>query len=204
MSNKYKLNLGCGDDIKPAFLNVDFEPTDPRVQAVDLRGMWPWPDATFDHVEANQLVEHIDRGAALYHFVRELARVTRTGARVIIRVPHPKNSEVVWSHHEHHGPIYPNTITSLRGEHAGSGSETYFTLKHARTCRYEARQLGIRLRGLDVLTHAWERMPFVRWLIGRPYHIEYEFVRNSIHVARRPYRVPITTAESEGLVSRKF
>lgn len=61
-----KLNLGCSDDLKPGFVNVDIGP-DPQVyyncrkyeyQQADLNQLWLWEDSSVDEIYAHDVFEH--------------------------------------------------------------------------------------------------------------------------------------------------
>jgi len=81
-----KLNLGCGRRRDPAAVNLDItEDTQPDV-VHDLNVLpWPFPDGRFDHVDAIDVIEHLDDTLAV---VREIHRITRPGGTVKIVVPH--------------------------------------------------------------------------------------------------------------------
>lgn len=81
-----KLHLGCGNDIKPGFMNVDFE-NQPGVDVVlDLEtSPWPFEDNSVDQVITNHTLEHIDQ---LQRVMKELHRVCRPGCIIKISVPH--------------------------------------------------------------------------------------------------------------------
>jgi SAM-dependent methyltransferase len=85
-----KLNLGCGRRRDPAAVNVDItDATEPDV-VHDLNVVpWPFPDDRFDHVEAIDVIEHLDDTLAA---VTEIHRVTRPGGTVKIVVPHFSSS----------------------------------------------------------------------------------------------------------------
>jgi hypothetical protein len=53
-----KLNLGCSDDHKPGYVNVDCAP--PADQVVDLTFPWPWETSSVDHIYAKDCFEHIE------------------------------------------------------------------------------------------------------------------------------------------------
>jgi hypothetical protein len=90
------------------YLNVDIAP--PADQIVDLAGPWPWPDSSVDEVIALDVCEHIidnpwhGPGAILrsippwtdstpfrnngrIHFMNELHRVLKPGARATVETP---------------------------------------------------------------------------------------------------------------------
>jgi SAM-dependent methyltransferase len=52
----------------------------------DLDEGWPFEDASFDVVHANQVIEHVGR---LDHFVEETRRVVRPGGRVVVGTENP-------------------------------------------------------------------------------------------------------------------
>ena len=77
-----KLNLGCSDDVRPGWVNVDRCP--PADQIVDLEGPWPWPDSSVDEILAQDVIEHLrDK----IHTMNELWRVLRPSGHVTIGVP---------------------------------------------------------------------------------------------------------------------
>jgi hypothetical protein len=91
-----KLNLGCSDRAIPGFIGVDIAP--PADQIVDLASPWPWPDSSVDEVLALDVCEHIGDMAAngfrhprhplgRIHFMNELHRVLKLGARATIETP---------------------------------------------------------------------------------------------------------------------
>lgn len=80
------LNLGSGKDRRPDAVNVDVtSDTDPDV-VHDLNVFpWPFPDNSFEHVLAQDVLEHLDDRLAA---MREIHRVCAHGAVVHILVPH--------------------------------------------------------------------------------------------------------------------
>jgi SAM-dependent methyltransferase len=77
-----KLNLGCSDNHREGFVNVDRVP--PADQIVDLAKPWPWPESSIVEVLAHDIVEHLPDKI---HTMNELWRVLRPGGRVEIVVP---------------------------------------------------------------------------------------------------------------------
>lgn len=54
------LNLGCGEQYAPGWVNVDHEGSPHRRdQTVDLTGELPWPQGSVDAVYAGHLLEHL-------------------------------------------------------------------------------------------------------------------------------------------------
>ncbi|WP_316172420.1 class I SAM-dependent methyltransferase [Bradyrhizobium sp. SZCCHNRI2049] len=88
-----RLNLGCGRDVKPGWINVDREPA-PDVVAFDLgrcRDLaLPFSDETVDEILASHVIEHIVDTLPL---MQELHRVARPDALMTIRVPYGSSDE---------------------------------------------------------------------------------------------------------------
>jgi SAM-dependent methyltransferase len=76
------LNLGCGADSHPAFVNVDLLPG-PGVIGHDLRKGIPFPDQTYDLVYHSTMLSHL-RPADAASLTRECYRVLKPGG--ILRV----------------------------------------------------------------------------------------------------------------------
>jgi SAM-dependent methyltransferase len=80
-----RLNLGCGLDIRPGYVNVDVAPL-PGVDVVHDLNELPLPlrDAAFDEVLCKDVLEHLDYVPLL----REIHRVLRPGGRLLVESPH--------------------------------------------------------------------------------------------------------------------
>lgn len=80
-----KLNLGCGTDIRPGFVNLDSADL-PGVDVVhDLRELpLPFADGEFDEVVCQDVLEHLEYAPLL----GEIHRVLRPEGRVHVRSPH--------------------------------------------------------------------------------------------------------------------
>jgi SAM-dependent methyltransferase len=76
------LNLGCGTDAHPAFVNVDIV-EGPGIIAHDLRLGIPFPDATYDLVYHSTMLSHL-RPADALSLMRECRRVLKPGG--VLRV----------------------------------------------------------------------------------------------------------------------
>lgn len=79
-----KLNLGCGREILPGWLNVDIIKMSEEVSVLDLSYAWPWPENKFTRILANHILEHIFEKV---HVMEEIWRVGAPGCLVEIRVP---------------------------------------------------------------------------------------------------------------------
>lgn len=82
-----RLNLGCGNDIREGYVNVDFRQIDPRVVIVDLSKFpWPFEDQSADEILMLDLLEHFPY-AQTKLILLECYRVLRSDGTVVIQVP---------------------------------------------------------------------------------------------------------------------
>jgi|SRR5581483_8926282 len=81
-----KLNLGCGYDVRPGYLNVDFVERHQPDLVADVRDLSALPSDWFDEVLAHDVLEHLPR-ADTARALAEWARVMRHGGAITIRVP---------------------------------------------------------------------------------------------------------------------
>ncbi len=97
------VNLGCGDDYRDGWLNVDVRESSTADRVANLDDYpWPFPDDAFEHCLMDNVIEHLDdRLAAL----EEIARIVEPGGTVVLRFPH-------WNSAGHYtNPTHTNTLT---------------------------------------------------------------------------------------------
>lgn len=82
-----RLDIGCGKNKRAGFLGVDAIKFDGVDVVMDAREAWPWKDNTVDEVNCSHFVEHLTAMERV-HFVNELYRVLKPGAKATITVPH--------------------------------------------------------------------------------------------------------------------
>ncbi len=82
---KDKLNIGCGNDIRDGYVNLDMYPL-PGVDVVhDLLVIpLPFEDKQFSEVVCKDVLEHLEYGGLM----ADIYRVMKPGASLYIRVPH--------------------------------------------------------------------------------------------------------------------
>lgn len=81
-----KLNLGSGEFLKEGFVNVDFySVTKPDVEHDLSKFPYPFADNEFDHIESDHCLEHLPNP---FGVMKEIHRIGKNNATVIIRVPH--------------------------------------------------------------------------------------------------------------------
>lgn len=104
-----KLNLGCGGNKLPGYVNVD-KNGDPDVRHDLERFPWPWGDDSIEDVQASHVLEHLGRDPGIFIGVmKEIYRVCRHGAMVRIVVPHPRHDDFLGDP-THVRPITPLTM----------------------------------------------------------------------------------------------
>jgi len=100
-----KLNLGCGDDFKEGYLNVD-KFGEPELK-VDLETVpWPWADDSVAEILLKHVLEHLGRETDVYlGIIQEIYRICANNALIQIEVPHPRHDTFL------HDPTHVRPIT---------------------------------------------------------------------------------------------
>ncbi len=80
-----RLNLGCGMDVRPDFVNIDIFSEDPDVVFMDIRKL-DLPDNVADQILASDILEHFSHRETDF-LLKEWARVLKPGGEMIIRCP---------------------------------------------------------------------------------------------------------------------
>jgi SAM-dependent methyltransferase len=108
--NPIRLNLGCGNDRRDGYINVDILGGDLQV---DLRKFpWPWMDNYADEVLMINVLEHMpDTQAA----VEEVRRVLKPGGRFVGRVPHCR-SNMADAHYQHFQRFHEAMFPTIAGD----------------------------------------------------------------------------------------
>ena len=81
-----KLNLGCGDDYREGYINVDFDNTVKADKYFDLRETFPLENESFDEVLAQDVLEHFTKENADL-FIKEIRRILKPEGILRLRVP---------------------------------------------------------------------------------------------------------------------
>jgi hypothetical protein len=108
-----KLNLGCGQNKLPGYVNVDKFDTFTPDRVFDLEVFpWPFDDDSADEIVMRHVLEHLGAQVEVFFgIMKELYRVLTPGGLLDIKVPHPR-SEGYLGDPTHVRPISP-TILSL-------------------------------------------------------------------------------------------
>jgi len=94
-----KLNLGCGDDIKEGWFNVDNEKHTEGINLVyDINNIpLPFEDNSIDEIKLYSVLEHLNNP---YAFMLELHRISKKGARLYLKYPH-FSATLLWRNIQH-------------------------------------------------------------------------------------------------------
>lgn len=147
-----KINLGCGSNKEPGYINVD-KAHAPDVMH-DLESFpWPWPDSSVDEIRAHHVLEHLGRETAVFIGVmKEMYRVCKPGAKIEIVVPHPRHDDFL-NDPTHVRPITLNVLALFskswnRKWEADGSANTKLALEHDVDFepKTEALQLEPRIR----------------------------------------------------------
>ena len=85
-----KISIGAGDTIETDYIRIDYDSLTNPDYVLDLeRDRLPFEDSTVEAVKAHHILEHLGEG--FFHCLQELYRVCKHGARINIRVPHPRH-----------------------------------------------------------------------------------------------------------------
>jgi len=133
-----KLNLGCGWDVRPGWVNADCAALPGVAVLCDFgRSSWPFRDNSFDEIQAINVVEHLPDMMAV---LAEMHRVTRNGGAISIRVPH-WNSHVAWMDPTHKRAFHPSTFDYFDPRTVIGQKRPYYS-----TAKFHIRRRGYWIR----------------------------------------------------------
>ncbi|MGU3455136.1 DUF4214 domain-containing protein [Brevundimonas sp. M1A4_2e] len=149
-TNLRRLNVGCGFDIRPDYINVDmndFHSPDVVADIVDLDG---FPDGQFDEVFAKDVLEHfLWRMTPLA--LRSWNRVLRVGGKLVLTTTYlPGLAQRIFS---------PGYMTDLRTQHItlvnlfssqGYPGDTHYTAFTERQLRFHAHNAGFGVEHVEL------------------------------------------------------
>jgi len=124
-ANLIKLNLGCGFNKMPGYLNVDKMADCAPDKVMDLEAKWPLADNSVVEVQCSHVLEHLGQQTPVFlGIMQELFRVCVDGAKIFIQVPHHDH----WTFHAdptHVRKILPEGLKlfdkKLNYEHSKAG-----------------------------------------------------------------------------------
>lgn len=84
-----KLNIGCENDYKEGYVNLDYNKLFHPDVIHDLNKFpYPFKKNEFDEIYCSHILEHVDD---FFKTMKELLRITKVGGIIHIRVPHFSN-----------------------------------------------------------------------------------------------------------------
>ena len=106
-----KLNLGCGNDKRSGFVNVDKELSSEPDIVLNLEQLpWPWETSSVDEILLKHTLEHLGRDPETYlSIIKELWRISKNGASITITVPHPRHDHFI-NDPTHVRPVTPEGL----------------------------------------------------------------------------------------------
>lgn len=107
------LDIGCGNRKTQGAVGVDIDRNSQADVIYDLnRFPWkPFKDSEFDTVVCNHILEHF---SDTIKFLKEIHRISKNGAKVIIRVPHYSGISA-WGDLDHKKTFSANCHVFIRG-----------------------------------------------------------------------------------------
>lgn len=86
-----KYNLGCGNKIKPDFINIDKYDTFKPDIVMDLEcDKWNIESNSADYILLNHVLEHVGQKSDIFlNIMKELYRISKNNTIIEINVPHP-------------------------------------------------------------------------------------------------------------------
>lgn len=105
-----RLNLGCGSDIRPGFLNVDKFPSQPDVISADFPEL-PFANDYADEIVLSHVLEHFGYQDGMT-LCKEMARVLKPSGTAFIEVP-----DICWCMAQFLGAPEPNGYTDPAGDY---------------------------------------------------------------------------------------
>jgi predicted SAM-dependent methyltransferase len=104
-----KLNLGCGPNYKPGWVNIDLFASGADLR-LDLRKRWPFPNGSATHIYSEHALEHFEFAEEVPHFMSESLRVLQDAGVFDVGVPDTEWAIRAYGNPDHdywrHAPIW--------------------------------------------------------------------------------------------------
>ncbi len=112
-----KFNMGCGQNPREGYVNVDASPEASADEVWDLEVTpWPWADDCAGEICFIHSLEHMGGDPKVFlKIMQEIYRIGRPGCQVMIVVPHPRHDHFIGDP-THVRPITPPTLNLFNRE----------------------------------------------------------------------------------------
>jgi len=95
VDHKVKLNLGCGNDIKPGYINIDLYSNQKKVDLIaDVRKL-PFLENSVEELFSSHLLEHFPV-RTVFSLLEEWHRVLKIGGKLELYVPNLEKKVISW------------------------------------------------------------------------------------------------------------
>jgi len=151
------LNLGCGPNSKPGWLNIDLFHSGADLQ-LDLRERWPFPDGSVAYIYSEHVFEHFEFYEEVPHVLSESLRVLQSEGVFDVGVP--------------------DTEWPLRGY--GNPDHDYWRfcpIWHPKICETQLDHINYHFRQGEEHKYAWDEETLTRSLQ----------LAGFVCIARRPF-----------------
>lgn len=94
-----KLDIGCGEKVTPGYIGVDYIKYNDNIEyVINLnKEKIPFNDNTIDGILCSHIIEHLDNP---FDVIKEIHRVLKPGAELIIKVPYYRHYQAYHPHHK--------------------------------------------------------------------------------------------------------
>ncbi len=154
-----KLNLGCGNNKKEGYVNIDFaEACNPDLVWDLEKTPWPFEDNSVDEILAYHVLEHIGQDTKVYlAIIKELYRICKNGAIIKIQVPHPRSDNFLTD---------PTHVRPITPEGLGMFDQEFN--RHCIANNWATTPLGIYLGvNFKVINTSYELTPYYATLLAQ-------------------------------------
>lgn len=126
-----KINLGCGENYRKEWINVDFNKEVKTDIYADLTKELPFKDNYADLILLDNVLEHIPQNE-FFFFIEELYRICKNGAIIQIYVPHFSGMYAL-KHPTHYKYFGVGTFDVMKPEKSFNGER--YTKARFRLCK---------------------------------------------------------------------
>ena len=139
-----KLNLGCGPNPKPGWINIDLFDSHADLQ-LDLREKWPFAGASISHIYSEHVLEHFEFHEEVSHFLSQARRLLQPGGLLDVGVP-----DTEWPLRAYGNPSSPYWL--------------FAKTVHPEWCETQLDHLNYHFRQETEHKYAWDYETLVRTL----------------------------------------